>query len=585
MGFLKRVLFVSSASLLFLSCGGGGGGTPSAASSGPSTPPPPASTDNLYLRLIQGKLPISSTASTPTYQAYFLIPIAFEEQAPILFTLTSPQLIDYRFLRLGPDNVIVAAQLRSGPTTLNWESWVIVKDQDLTSRPTTVPLSAYSNLTPDLLALLQPTDCVQVNDPFVRSYAKNVAGSASDLWSLTKTVANKCGHIPYDFKRTPVSFDAYYSMKWDNSCTGHAHAGAALLRAEGVPTRVLLNMPTWTSTAYDQHWIIQYWVPGYRWVRMETTMGLDMKTPQDEIVSMVCAPEDEFPVFYTNGIEGYWHTSDPRLPMTNPDWARAHLGSDIQTFAIGQPLSTQAVAVAADMFRAEVDHRGRCPGAAASQTIQSAQSLQTQALAQLRSQDVQGCIKSLQDALALYNSIPQKPESRVFFEDFEQGENGWTHGGTHDSWEMGSPVAGDKPGMAHSGLHCMGNGFNGGYPNLADSWLLSPGMDLSNLNSATLSFWLYDWVGSPSPYSLQDPLWVELSTDDGQTFQPICSQMGGVNGDSAIPAVGGWAHLHLDLTPFVGSSHVRVRFHFQSASGVSNPGCYLDDIEVVGRPI
>lgn len=585
MNRFRRVLFTSCASLLFMSCGGGGGGSNLPQASAPAPPSPTApQTDNLYLRMIHGKLPISTTATTPTYQAYFLIPIAFEEQAPILFTLNSPQLIDYRFLRLGPTNVIVAAQLRSGPTTLDWESWVIVKAQDISNRPTSVPLSAYASLTPDLQALLQPTDCVQVQDPYVQSYARNIAGDASDLWSLTDKVARACGSIPYDFKRNPASFDAFYALNWDNSCTGHAHAGAAMLRAKGVPTRILLNMPTWTDQAYDQHWIIQYWVPGYRWIRMETTAGQNRVGPENEIVSLVCAPEDEFPRFFTNGIEGYWHTSDPTIPISEPNWAAAHTGSDIQTLPIGQSLASQAVAAAASVFQAEVDHLGRCPGTAATQAFQSAQALQKQALAQLRAQDAVGCIASLNQAKAGIEAIPLNPEAQVFFEDFEQGAGGWTHGGAQDSWQLGTPVAGGKPGNAHSGQQCMGNGFSSGYPNHADSWLLSPPMDLTGLNSATLAFWVYDWIANPNTYYLQDPLWVEISTDGGQTFKPICSKMGGVNGDSAIPAVGGWAHIHLDLTPFVGNAQARIRFRFQSNSGLTVPGCYLDDIEVTGRP-
>lgn len=583
MNKFRQALFASCVSLLLLACGGGG----SSASQSPTyTPPPPGppKTDNLYLRMIHGKLPISTSATTPTYQAYFLIPIAFEEQAPILFTLDSPNLIDYRFLRLGPTNVIVAAQLRSGPTTLDWESWVIVKDQDLSDKPTSMPLSAFANLTPDLKAFLQPTDCVQVQDPYVQSFAKQVASDASDLWSLTDKVARACRRIPDDFKRNPASFDAFYALNWGNSCTGHAHAGAAMLRADGVPTRILLNMPTWDKNAYDQHWIVQYWVPGYRWIRMETTSGQDQVGPEDELVSLVCAPEDEFPRFFTNGIEGYWHTSDPGIPLIEPNWAGAHTGTPIQTLPIGKDLASQAVAAAASVFQTEVDHIGRCPGVTASQAFQSAQNLQKQALTQLRAQDVQGCIATLTQAKAEFETIPLNPEFQVYFEDFEQGAGGWTHGGTQDSWQLGSPMVGGKPGKAHSGQQCMGNGFNGGYPNHADSWLLSPSVDLTSLNSATLSFWVYDWVANPNAYNLQDPLWVELSTDDGQTFKPICSKMGGVNGDSTIPSVGGWAHIHLDLTPFVGNARVRIRFRFQSNSGLTMPGCYLDDIEVVGRP-
>jgi hypothetical protein len=62
----------------------------------------------LFLRKATGDLRVSAEASVETYEAYFMIPIAYGDQAPVLLTVTSPQLIDYRFLRLTPPNVIVA---------------------------------------------------------------------------------------------------------------------------------------------------------------------------------------------------------------------------------------------------------------------------------------------------------------------------------------------------------------------------------------------------------------------------------------------------------------------------------------------
>ena len=49
----------------------------------------------LYLHKAIGELTVDKESSTETYEAYFHIPISFEEQAPILIEVESPDLIDY----------------------------------------------------------------------------------------------------------------------------------------------------------------------------------------------------------------------------------------------------------------------------------------------------------------------------------------------------------------------------------------------------------------------------------------------------------------------------------------------------------
>ena len=79
-----------------------------------------------------------------------------------------------------------------------------------------------------------------------------------------------------------------------------------------------------------------------------------------------------------------------------------------------------------------------------------------------------------------------------------------------------------------------------------------------------------------------DPLWLDASKDEGP-LEPICNNMGGVNDDPAIPAVGGWNNIVLDLTRFTGSV-TQIRFRFASNEAVVGPGCYVDDVEMRGRP-
>lgn len=591
---LGAVLIGTSAGFLFLGCGGSGSGSnaPPATAASPAMPYPgskalPASQPGLYLRQASGNLRIQDTASTPVYQAYFHIPIAFAGQAPFLFTLESSTLVDYRFVRVSPPNVIVAARLKAGPTILNWNAWVVVKADDFSGVPQSLPMSSLASLPDQVKPWLQSSDCVQVGNTFVQSKAAAAANGAQDLMVLAGNVANACGAIPYQFGHTPVAFDAFYALNWGNSCTGHAHAGAAMLRSHGIPARILMNMPSWDQAGmYDQHWIIDYYLPTYGWARMETLAGQNLPSSQDELVTFVCAPEDEFPVFLPCGIEGYWHTSDPSLPVWDPVWHLAHTASDIGAVPTSGAAADQAVAAAAQVFSDEVDRRGLAYGTSQQAALDAALAGQKAALASLQAGDATGFVTNLQSASAAYEKIALPPPSTIFSEDFENGAVGWTHGGTQDSWALSMPAAGSRPGSAHSGSHCYGTGFAGSYPANADSWLLSPPFDLRSLSAATLSFWLYNWVYDVQEGQIGDPLWVEATTNGGLTFQPICSQMGGVNEDPAIPSVGGWTRLYLDLAPLLGNASVQVRFHFRSGAGNGTglPGSYVDDVQVTGRP-
>lgn len=586
------VLAGVAAAFLTLGCGGSGAGPaqpPAAPPLGmpyPGSRTLPVSQPGLYLREASGRLKILDTASTPTYQTYFHIPIAFGGQAPFLLTVTSPNLVDYRLVRISPPNVLVAARLSAGPTTLTWNAWVVVKAEDDSAFPQTLPSASLADLPDEVKPWLQGSDCVQTGDPFVQAQAAAVAGGTQDLRVLARRTAQACGAIPYAFAHSPIAFDAFYALNWGNSCTGHAHAGAALLRGNGVPARVLLNMPSWEGAgSYDQHWIIDYFIPGYGWARMETTMGLDLPAPQDELITLVCAPEDEFPVFYPCGIEGYWHTSDPALPVLDPDWAAAHSASDLGAVATSGPVADQAVAAAARVFSDEVDRRGLAYGFSQPAALDAALASQRAALASLETGDVAGFTANLQNAADAYEQVVLPLPTVVLSEDFEGGAAGWTHGGTPDAWTLGTPAAGSRPASAHSGTLCFGTGFPGGYPANADAWLLSPPFDLASLSTATLSFWLYNWVYDIEEGVIGDPLWVEATTDGGATYQPLCSQMGGGNEDPAIPGVGGWTRIDLDLAPLLGKAGVQVRFHFRSGAGNGSrlPGSYVDDVRVTGR--
>jgi len=541
-----------------------------------------AESSHVHLCRALGKLTVDICSSDEIYTAYVHIPISFSEQVPIVVNLESPHLIDYRFLSLEPPNLVVAARIHQAPeTSLDWEVWVLAKENRYQDLPGEVPMPSPEVLPDSVNRWLQATDCVQVQAPIVRQRADSLSQGITDLIDLADVVCGYCHHLPGDMSHYPLSFDAVYALNWGSSCTGRAHAGAALFRALGIPARPLLVMPTWAQFWYDMHWIIEIYVPRYGWVMMETTLGQFPCYPHENIVVLACYPEDEFPLFYPSGIEGHWHTSDPTLGMFNPQWGRAHRVLPYADLAASAERVEYARALTDSVFQLYSQLWGVRLGDGAETHLQTAAGLQSSAVDRLKADDLDGYLTDMEAALQQYLAIEAESPATVFLDDFENGAGGWTHGGAHDEWECGRPTAG--PNRAHSGDHCWGTDLDGLYENEAESWLSSPPIDLSGLCSAQLKFWVWNWVQDESQGFVYDPLWMSVITA-GDIRQYLCSYMGGVNDDPMIPDVGGWTSMALDLTPYAGDT-VQLCFHFESDLEEVQYGAYIDDVHIQGRAV
>lgn len=155
----------------------------------------------------------------------------------------------------------------------------------------------------------------------------------------------------------------------------------------------------------------------------------------------------------------------------------------------------------------------------------------------------------------------------IYSDDFEgSGDNGWTHSGTGDEWQKGTPTSG--PGAAYSGVNVWATDLSGNYENNTNASLYSPVIDLSGVENASLS--LMHWYETERNY---DKLYVEITTDGGSTWREL-ARFSDANAGKA------WSNLILDLTPYVGGN-VQFRFRITSDSSVTKAGWYIDDFKVL----
>ncbi|SVA97232.1 uncharacterized protein METZ01_LOCUS150086, partial [marine metagenome] len=156
----------------------------------------------------------------------------------------------------------------------------------------------------------------------------------------------------------------------------------------------------------------------------------------------------------------------------------------------------------------------------------------------------------------------------IYLEDFESGAEGWEHGGTEDNWELGTPVNG--PGSAFSGENVYATGLDSDYAPGTDSYLVSPEIDLTGVNVATLVFQEFRDV-DPNPIFHN----VVVNVLDSDTLEVIeeLSRRGG--------STSKWKEVSFPLGQDSLNRKVRLEFRLSSDQFSPRQGWYLDDITIL----
>ncbi|MDE3267867.1 MAG: immune inhibitor A [Chloroflexota bacterium] len=141
---------------------------------------------------------------------------------------------------------------------------------------------------------------------------------------------------------------------------------------------------------------------------------------------------------------------------------------------------------------------------------------------------------------------------------------------------QGQPTTPILPTSAHSGSHCWW-GNRGDAINSS----LTAGLDLTRVETATLSFWTW--------YSIEeswDYAYVEVSPDGGETWTVL---EGGLSSPESGLGIGfgpgytgrsdGWQQDTIDLSPYAGGE-VLIRFEYVTDEGVNDHGICIDDVSV-----
>ncbi len=173
------------------------------------------------------------------------------------------------------------------------------------------------------------------------------------------------------------------------------------------------------------------------------------------------------------------------------------------------------------------------------------------------------------------NSFRIGEVNSFFFDDFESGTNGWTHGlfANQDDWQLGSPTgaSGDAT-SAFSGNNIWGNdlapsGWNGAYQANTHNWLRSPTINLSAATGTTLSF--QRWLTVEEGIFDQATIWVNGTQ----------AWVNPANGNLTDTS---WTKFELDISALAdGVANSSIEFRLQSDGGLEFGGWNIDDFELL----
>jgi hypothetical protein len=131
----------------------------------------------------------------------------------------------------------------------------------------------------ELQDYLGATEQVQVDHPRIRSLSAELTnGVATEFDAVQRLISWVVDHVSY--VTPPVQYDAVYSLEsGKGNCQNYSHLSAALLRAVGIPTRIVngitLNRPfdvNWQQgvmtfkMGQGRHSWIEVWFPDLGWV-------------------------------------------------------------------------------------------------------------------------------------------------------------------------------------------------------------------------------------------------------------------------------------------------------------------------------
>lgn len=279
---------------------------------------------NLYI--VRGDTILKLKAKKATYSSHinYSIPVNYGDQVPIFIEIeadTSAKITSYsiiddknlpnRFIKFNIDSL-----KKNEKITIHFAYWVLIKNHNYHDIPKNATIPKEHELPENAKRWLVSTKAIQSDNLLIKAKAKVLRGFNNNLLINAKKII-----ISISYNRPILSSvrgllesktilrdtflpakywtglqDAFSSLLFGGLCVNKVNLGVAILRANGIPARVMIVNPVFRPKIDVEwldslHYAMEFYMPKYGWVRAEP--GRILRQPKNWIVIRIIYPEEE----------------------------------------------------------------------------------------------------------------------------------------------------------------------------------------------------------------------------------------------------------------------------------------------------
>jgi len=265
----------------------------------------------------QNVLVIKSFEDSKSSTFKYAVPLDHDNQIPILLDVDG-DFSSYDIIEEESSNTVIKFDIppmqKDERITIKLDYWVLTKNKNYKKLPKKIRIPISKELIINEQKWLASTASIRSKNIFIKVMARIIQGFSNDLlWFVKKVMYWSAYHgFIFNFMKKffvtyPVlqklflsnSFgykleDSLSSLFFGSLCAGAANLQVALLRARGIPARIIIS----TSLFYgknkwmdSQHYFVEFFCPGFGWVRAQS--GCMPYPSKRSIILRIITPKEE----------------------------------------------------------------------------------------------------------------------------------------------------------------------------------------------------------------------------------------------------------------------------------------------------
>lgn len=260
----------------------------------------------LFLLRSEHYLYIKAFENVSEFHIRFSFPPGYNYQVPIIieiFNDTTTNLKHYQIENGANEpnkniNFTIRFMNKDEKILIHFNCWALVINHEFEDLPEYVRIPKREELPEYTKRWLTETEVVQLNRTLIKLHAIKLHGLNNNLIDFAGKVAQFIKEHRYLLFILQLKLglfltqDSITTLIINGENVGRSHLACSFFRLNDVPARVILvhnDQGFWTQ----MHYMVEYYVPNYGWVLLDTTKG---ETPYDykrQIINRICYPEDE----------------------------------------------------------------------------------------------------------------------------------------------------------------------------------------------------------------------------------------------------------------------------------------------------